>query len=124
MKSLAAQFGLRLSTGHLMWAAVLIPACIAIFVPLGAMWVGVTVCVLIALIATVTVRSISMPEPGEADRACWFRAAIRAATSRAIAGSPLTGVNGAAAMLPSRGAVTQSTGPGPTSLSAANRVYR
>ncbi|BBZ09742.1 ESX-1 secretion system protein EccE1 [Mycolicibacterium doricum] len=56
MKSLAAQFGLRLSTGHLMWAAVLIPACIAIFVPLDAMWVGIMVCVLIALIATVTLR--------------------------------------------------------------------
>ena len=56
MKSLAAQFGLRLSTGHLMWAAVLIPACIAIFVPLDAMWVGVTVSVLIALIAITTVR--------------------------------------------------------------------
>lgn len=56
MKSLAAQFGLRLTTGHLMWAAVLIPACIAIFVPLDAMWVGVTVSVLIALIAITTVR--------------------------------------------------------------------
>jgi type VII secretion protein EccE len=56
MKSLAAQFGLRLSTGHLMWAAVLIPACIAIFIPLDAMWVGIMVCVLIALIATVTLR--------------------------------------------------------------------
>ena len=56
MKSLAAQFGLRLTTGHLMWAAVLIPACIAIFVPLDAMWVGVTVSVLIELIAITTVR--------------------------------------------------------------------
>lgn len=56
MKSLAAQFGLRLTTGHLMWAAVLIPACIAIFVPLDAMWVGITISVLTALIAIVTVR--------------------------------------------------------------------
>lgn len=56
MKSLAAQFGLRLTTGHLMWAAVLIPACIAIFVPLDAMWIGITVSVLIASIAIVTVR--------------------------------------------------------------------
>ncbi|KUI37085.1 type VII secretion protein EccE [Mycobacterium sp. GA-2829] len=56
MKSLAAQFGLRMTTGHLMWAAVLIPACFAIFVPLGLLWVGVTVSVVIALIAVVTVR--------------------------------------------------------------------
>ena len=56
MKSLAAQFGLRLTTGHLMWAAVLVPACIAIFVPLDAMWVGITISVLTALIAIVTVR--------------------------------------------------------------------
>lgn len=56
MKSLLAQFGLRLTTGHLMWAAVLIPACIAIFVPLDLLWVGITVSVVIALIAVVTVR--------------------------------------------------------------------
>lgn len=56
MRSFVAQFGLRLTTGHLMWAAVLIPACIAIFVPLDLLWFGVTVSVLIALIAVVTVR--------------------------------------------------------------------
>ncbi|OBF58414.1 type VII secretion protein EccE [Mycolicibacterium monacense] len=56
MRSFVTQFGLRLTTGHLMWAAVLIPACIAIFVPLDLLWVGVTVSVLIALIAVVTVR--------------------------------------------------------------------
>lgn len=56
MRSFVAQFGLRLTTGHLMWAAVLIPACIAILVPLDLLWFGVTVSVLIALIAVVTVR--------------------------------------------------------------------
>ena len=56
MKSLLAQFGLRLTTGHLMWAAVLIPACIAIFAPLDLLWVGITVSMVIAPIAVVTVR--------------------------------------------------------------------
>lgn len=56
MKALAAQFGLRLTTGHLIWAAVLIPACIALFTPLNLLWVGVTVSVLIAVLAVVTVR--------------------------------------------------------------------
>lgn len=56
MKNLLGQFGLRLTTGHLMWAAVLIPACIAIFVPMHLLWVGVTVSVVIALIAVVTIR--------------------------------------------------------------------
>ncbi|WP_193045186.1 type VII secretion protein EccE [Mycolicibacterium baixiangningiae] len=56
MKTLFGQFGLRMTTGHLIWAAVLIPACIAIFVPMRLLWVGITVSVLIALIAVVTIR--------------------------------------------------------------------
>ncbi|KUI32793.1 type VII secretion protein EccE [Mycobacterium sp. IS-1496] len=56
MRPFLTQFGLRLTTGHLIWAAVLIPACIALFIPLNLLWVGIAVSVLIALIAVVTVR--------------------------------------------------------------------
>lgn len=56
MRTFLRQIGLRFTTGHLIWAAVLIPACIAVFVPLDLLWVGVTVSVLIALIAVVTIR--------------------------------------------------------------------
>ncbi|KUI24360.1 type VII secretion protein EccE [Mycobacterium sp. IS-1742] len=56
MRSFLAQFGLRLTTGHLIWAAVLIPACVALFIPMNLLWVGVAVSVLIALIAVVTIR--------------------------------------------------------------------
>ena len=31
MKNLLAQFGLRFTTGHAVWAAALIPACIVLF---------------------------------------------------------------------------------------------
>lgn len=56
MTSLFGQFGLRPTTGHLIWAAVLIPACIAVFAPLDLLWVGIVVAVAIALIAVVTIR--------------------------------------------------------------------
>lgn len=49
-------FGLRFTTGHALWAAVLIPACILIFAPLDLMWLGVTLAVLIGLSSVVTIR--------------------------------------------------------------------
>ncbi len=56
MKKVFGLFGLRFTTGHATWAAVLIPACIAIFVPLDLLWLGVTLSVIIAIAAVVTIR--------------------------------------------------------------------
>ena len=56
MKAFLAQFGLRITTGHLLWAAVLIPALIAIFIPLDLLWVGITLGVIIAISVVLTVR--------------------------------------------------------------------
>ncbi|MDT4998087.1 MAG: hypothetical protein QOK12_192, partial [Mycobacterium sp.] len=56
MKAFLAQFGLRITTGHLLWAAVLIPALIAIFIPLDLLWVGVTLAVIVAFSVVLTVR--------------------------------------------------------------------
>ncbi|OBB57683.1 type VII secretion protein EccE [Mycobacterium sp. 852013-51886_SCH5428379] len=49
-------FGLRFTTGHLIWAAVLIPACLAVCIPNNQLWLGVGISVAIALIAVVTLR--------------------------------------------------------------------
>ena len=35
MKKIFGVFGLRFTTGHAIWAAALIPACIALFLPLS-----------------------------------------------------------------------------------------
>ena len=56
MKKIFGVFGLRFTTGHAIWAAALIPACIALFLPLDLLWVGITVAVVIALAAVVTIR--------------------------------------------------------------------
>lgn len=56
MKTLLAQFGFRITTGHLLWAAVLIPACILVFIQLDLLWLGITLGVLIAIAAVLTVR--------------------------------------------------------------------
>ncbi|MDT5111263.1 MAG: hypothetical protein QOE20_3153, partial [Mycobacterium sp.] len=56
MNNFLAQFGLRITTGHLLWAAALIPACIAVFMPLHLLWLGITLAVLIAISAVLTVR--------------------------------------------------------------------
>jgi type VII secretion protein EccE len=56
MKTLLGVFGLRFTTGHALWAAVLIPGCIAVFMQLDRLWIGVTLSVIIALAAVVTVR--------------------------------------------------------------------
>lgn len=56
MRNFLALFGFRATTGHLLWAAVLIPACILLFRPLDLMWLGITLSVLIAVFAVLTVR--------------------------------------------------------------------
>lgn len=56
MKNLLGHFGFRLTTGHLLWAAALIPACVALFIRLDQMWVGIVLAVLIAIATTLTVR--------------------------------------------------------------------
>ena len=56
MNAFLGQFGLRVTTGHLLWAAVLIPACITIFIPLDLLWVGITLAVIIAISVVLTVR--------------------------------------------------------------------
>jgi type VII secretion protein EccE len=49
-------FGLRFTTGHAIWAAALIPACVALFSQLNLLWLGITLSVIIAIAAVVTVR--------------------------------------------------------------------
>jgi type VII secretion protein EccE len=56
MKKVFGLFGLRFTTGQAIWAAVLIPACIALFQPLDLLWLGITLAVVIALAAVVTIR--------------------------------------------------------------------
>ena len=54
MKNFLASFGLRFTTGHALWAAALIPACIALFLHLDRLWIGITLAVIIALAAVLT----------------------------------------------------------------------
>jgi type VII secretion protein EccE len=56
MKNFFAQFGFRFTTGHLLWAAALIPACIALSIPLDLLWLGITLSVLIVIAVVLTVR--------------------------------------------------------------------
>jgi type VII secretion protein EccE len=56
MRELLGAFGARFTTGHALWAAALIPACILLFVKLDLLWLGIVVSVLIAVFAVVTVR--------------------------------------------------------------------
>jgi type VII secretion protein EccE len=56
MKTVLRLFGLRFTTGHALWAATLIPACVLVALQLGRLWIGVTLAVIIALAAVVTVR--------------------------------------------------------------------
>ena len=56
MKAFLDQFGLRITTGHLLWAAVLIPACVVLFQRLDLLWLGITLGVLIGILAVLTVR--------------------------------------------------------------------
>ncbi|MGY4646763.1 type VII secretion protein EccE [Mycobacterium sp. URHB0021] len=56
MKNLTAPFGLRFTTGHAISAAALIPGCLLLFIRLDLLWLGVTLAMIIALAALVTVR--------------------------------------------------------------------
>jgi type VII secretion protein EccE len=56
MKNFLAQFGFRVTTGHLLWAAALIPAVVVLFIQLDLVWLGVVLAVLIAVAAVLTVR--------------------------------------------------------------------
>jgi type VII secretion protein EccE len=56
MKNFLGQFGFRATTGHLLWAAVLIPACFAIFIPLNLLWLAITLSAIIAISAVLTAR--------------------------------------------------------------------
>jgi len=56
MKNVVGLFGLRFTTGHLIWAVALIPACIALSAPPEQLWVGITLAVVIALATVVTIR--------------------------------------------------------------------
>ncbi len=56
MSTLLGLFGLRFTTGHALWAAALIPACVALFLQLDLLWLGITLGVLIALGSVVTIR--------------------------------------------------------------------
>ncbi|OBI82483.1 type VII secretion protein EccE [Mycobacterium sp. E740] len=56
MREILGMFGLRFTTGHAIWAAVLLPAVILLFANLGLLWLGITLAVLIALGSVVTVR--------------------------------------------------------------------
>ena len=58
MKKVFGLFGLRFTTGHLIWAAALIPACIALSAPLELLWAGITLAVVIALAAVVTMSTL------------------------------------------------------------------
>ena len=56
MKTFLRVFGLRFTTGHALWATALIPACIVLFMQIDRLWIGVTLAVIIALTAVLTVR--------------------------------------------------------------------
>ncbi|MGE2736319.1 type VII secretion protein EccE [Mycolicibacterium vaccae] len=56
MTNVLSIFGLRFTTGHALWAAVLIPACVLVFASHDLLWLGITLAVLVALSAVVTIR--------------------------------------------------------------------
>lgn len=56
MNRVLALFDLRFTTGHALWAAVLIPACVLLFDQMDMLWLGITLAVIIGLAAAVTVR--------------------------------------------------------------------
>jgi len=56
MNRILALFGLRFTTGHALWAAVLIPASVLMFAAMDMMWLGITLAVIMGLAAVVTVR--------------------------------------------------------------------
>ncbi len=56
MNRFLSLFGLRFSTGHALWAAALVPACVVLFAQMDMLWLGITLGVLIGLGSVLTVR--------------------------------------------------------------------
>lgn len=56
MKTFLSQFGFRFTAGHAGWAAALIPTCVTLFLHFDQLWVGITLAVVIAIVAVLTVR--------------------------------------------------------------------
>ncbi|MGD2212020.1 type VII secretion protein EccE [Mycolicibacterium nivoides] len=56
MNFLRRHFGFRFTTGHAIWAATLIPACIAVCLHFKLLWLGITLSVLIAIFSVLTIR--------------------------------------------------------------------
>lgn len=56
MSRVLSVFGVRFTTGHALWAAVLIPACLLLFAQMHLMWLGITLSVLIGIGAILTLR--------------------------------------------------------------------
>ncbi|GJF15341.1 ESX-1 secretion system protein EccE1 [Mycolicibacterium cyprinidarum] len=57
MNGFLSVFGLRFTTGHALWAATLIPACVLFFAQLDLLWLGIGLSALIAVAAVLTFRS-------------------------------------------------------------------
>ena len=49
-------FGFRFTTGHLLWAATLVPAVVLLCLHFDLLWLGVTLGVLIALFSVLAIR--------------------------------------------------------------------
>lgn len=56
MSKLTSVFGARFSTGHALWAAALIPACVPLFVRIDLLWLGIVLGVLTGLGSVLTFR--------------------------------------------------------------------
>lgn len=56
MNKILAMFGLRFTTGHAIWAAVLIPVALLLFANVDLLWLGITLAVLIVLGSVMTIR--------------------------------------------------------------------
>ncbi|MGZ8801554.1 MAG: type VII secretion protein EccE [Mycobacterium sp.] len=56
MTEFLSPFGLRFTTGHALWAAVLIPACVLLFGQLDLLWLGITLGVLVGVASVLTFR--------------------------------------------------------------------
>ncbi|CDO21407.1 hypothetical protein MMAG44476_07846 [Mycolicibacterium mageritense DSM 44476 = CIP 104973] len=50
------QFGFRFTTGHGIWAATLIPACVALCMHFNLLWLGITLGAVIAIFSVLTIR--------------------------------------------------------------------
>ena len=86
MNKITALFGLRFTTGHAIWAAALIPACILVFIQLDLLWLGITLAVIIALAAVLTIRGRRVTG--------WIAARFRMAAAPSQCSRPAVGTRG------------------------------